>query len=108
MSPSKPDEAGAEAQSPIGGAAEAAQDAVGRTVASAGTMAAEALDDATGGLREVRRTLEDAARGLPSAPLSTRVAWRAGRWLGRAERALWLASKGAGVWWRRSRHCARL
>ena len=63
--------------------------------------ASDGLDATMEGMRRVRSRLEEAAR-LPSAPTSTRLAWRMGRWLGRAEGALWLASKGAGIWWGRT------
>jgi hypothetical protein len=66
------------------------------------SAASESLDATMEGMRRVRSRLEEAAQGLPSAPTSTRLAWRMGRWLGRVEGALWLASKGAGVWWGRT------
>ena len=88
---------------------EDAQSLVGQAGAGAeqGTTAVEGaasdgLDMTLEGMRRIRSRLEDAAQDLPSAPTSTRLAWRMGRWLGRAEGTLWLASKGAGIWWGRT------
>ncbi len=81
----------------------------GATAAEGATSAARdtALDTTMEGMRGVRSRLEEAAQSLPSAPTSTRLAWRMGRWLGRTEGALWLASKGAGIWWRRTKNQLR-
>ena len=92
--------------SSVGENAEALMGKVKRGVdrgATAAEGAASAARDTTmEGMRDVRSRLEEAAQGLPSAPTSTRLAWRMGRWLGRAEGALWLAAKGAGIWSRRT------
>jgi len=92
--------------SSVGENAEALMGKVKRGVdrgATAAEGAASAARDTTmEGMHDVRSRLEEAAQGLPSAPTSTRLAWHMGRWLGRAEGALWLASKGAGIWWRRT------
>ena len=95
--------------SSVSGVGEDAQSLVGQAGASVeqGTTAVEGaasdgLDATMEGMRRVRSRLEEAAQGLPSAPTSTRLAWRMGRWLGRAEGVLWLASKGAGIWWGRT------
>jgi hypothetical protein len=54
-------------------------------------------------MQQVKTTLEDAAQKMISAPLTTRLAWQAGRWLGRVEGVLWLSSKGIAIWWTRTR-----
>lgn len=73
----------------------------------AGDTAAQAtsvtLDGTLEGMRQIRARLEGLAEGLPTAPTSTRLAWRAGRWLGRVEGVVWLGSKGFGVWWGKAR-----
>lgn len=93
----------------LSGVGEDAQSLMGQTGTSADQGASAALGAASDGLdttlegmRRIRSRLEEAAQGLPSAPTSTRLAWRTGRWLGRVEGTLWLASKGAGIWWGRT------
>lgn len=76
-----------------------ARDAAQETSGALVRTASEGLDAAVASMQQVRNRLEDVAQGLPTAPTSTHMAWRAGRWLGRAEGVIWLASRGAGIWW---------
>ncbi|MGZ3715711.1 MAG: hypothetical protein ACXVA4_09845 [Ktedonobacterales bacterium] len=91
------------AQSRVGDTASAARDMAGRTAATTGQTLSQGMDSAMDSMQQIRRKLEDATQGLPSAPTSSRLAWRAGRWLGRVEGVIWLGSKGAGIWWGRTK-----
>lgn len=99
-------ELGEKAQSLVGGSASAARDIMGQAAATTGQAAAatgqtvsQGMDSMLDGMQQIKRKLEDTAQGLPSAPTSSRLAWRAGRWLGRVEGVIWLGSKGLGIWW---------
>ncbi len=81
----------------------AAQNVAGRTATATGQTLSQGMESALDGMQQIRRKLEGAAQGLPSAPTSSRLAWRAGRWLGRVEGVIWLGSKGVGIWWGRTR-----
>lgn len=86
----------------IDGMAAMAQQAAEGTSAAVGHAASEGRDAALASLQQLRGRLEDAAHGLPTTPRSARMAWRAGRWLGRVEGVIWLGSRGAGIWWRQT------
>lgn len=94
---------GEKAQSLIGDTASAARDIAERTTATTGQTLSQSMDSAMDSMQQIRRRLEDAAQGLPRAPTSSRLAWRAGRWLGRVEGVIWLGSKGVGIWWGRTK-----
>lgn len=92
-------ELGEKAQSLVSGSASAARDVVGQTASTTGQAVSQGMDSTLEGMQQIKRKLEGAAQGLPSAPTSSRLAWRVGRWLGRVEGVMWLGSKGAGIWW---------
>lgn len=103
-------ELGEKAQSLVGGSASAARDMLGQTVAATGqTVAAtgqtvsQGMESMLDGMQQIKQKLEGVAQELPSAPTSSRLAWRAGRWLGRVEGVIWLGSKGLGMWWRQKK-----
>ena len=96
-------ELGEKARSLIGDSTSSVRDAAGRTAAATGQTMTQGMESTLEGMQQIRHKLEGAAQGLPSAPKSTRLAWRAGRWLGRVEGVIWLGSKGAGIWWKRTR-----
>lgn len=86
----------------IGDTMAAARDALRGMPAAIGQAGSEAAGSTLGAMQQLRTKLEDAAQGMTGAPLTTRLAWRAGRWLGRVEGVLWLSSKGIGMWWSRT------
>jgi hypothetical protein len=94
---------GEKARSLFDDSTSAAQNVAGKTATATGQTLSQGMESALDGMQQIRRKLEGAAQGLPSAPTSSRLAWRAGRWLGRVEGVIWLGSKGLGIWWRRTR-----
>ncbi len=94
---------GEKARSLFDDSTSAAQNVAGRTTAATGQTLSQGMESALDGMQQIQHKLEGAAQALPSAPTSSRLAWRVGRWLGRVEGVIWLGSKGAGIWWRRTR-----
>ncbi len=92
-------ELGEKAQSLIDESTSAVREMSGRTAAATGQTLSQGMDNALDSMQQIRQRLENAAQGLPSAPTSSRLAWRVGRLLGRVEGVIWLGSKGAGIWW---------
>ncbi|HEX8035560.1 MAG TPA: hypothetical protein VF510_17005 [Ktedonobacterales bacterium] len=90
---------GEKAQSLVGDTASAARDIAGQTATTTGQTLSHGMDTAMDSMQQIRQRLEDATQRLPSAPTSSRLAWRVGRWLGRVEGVIWLGSKGVGIWW---------
>lgn len=78
------------------------RDTLAETPAALGQAASKGADATTATMQQVREKLDDVTQRLSNAPLSTRLVWRIGRWVGRAEGVAWLASKGIGIWWSRT------
>lgn len=81
----------------------AARDAVSGMPAAIGQVASEGTSATAATMQQLKTRLEDVTQKMTTAPLSTRLAWRAGRWLGRVEGVLWLSSKGISIWWNKTK-----
>jgi hypothetical protein len=87
----------------MGDAMATARDSVKGMPSTVGQAASEGASATTATMQQLKTTLEDATQRMTSVPLSARLTWRLGRWLGRVEGVLWLSSKGLGIWWARTK-----
>lgn len=94
---------GEKARSLFDDSTSAARDVADKTAHATGQTVSQGMESTLDSMQQIKHRLEDAAQVLPSAPTSRRLAWRMGRLLGRVEGAIWLSSKGIGIWWRRTR-----
>jgi hypothetical protein len=80
---------------------------VQQTVSEGLTTAREGAETATGQLGQVGQGISEGLQNVALPTTSARMAWRAGRFVGRIEGAVRLAIFGVRFWWRRRQRQGR-